>query len=208
MKAFASSVLLLGLLAVTAAGALAQSAPAPAATPAAPTAGARAEILNELAGLEKRFLGLAEAMPADKYTWRPAEGVRSVSEVYLHVAGANYAIPQLLGIAPPAGFNPQSFGTQTTDKAKVIEILKHSFAHVRQGILNMPDADAEKPVKLFGADNTYRGVMVFLVRHMGEHLGQSIAYARMNGVVPPWTEEQQRRVQQQQQQPPKEKPKQ
>jgi len=204
MKAFASSVLLLGFLAATAAGALAQSAPAPAATP---TAGARAEILNELAGLEKRFLGLAEAMPADKYTWRPAEGVRSVSEVYLHVAAANYGIPRLIGIAPPAGMNPRGFDTQTTDKAKVIEILKQSFAHVRQGILNMPDADAEKPVKLFGADNTYRGVMVFLVRHMGEHLGQSIAYARMNGVVPPWTEEQQRRVQQQQQ-PPKEKPKQ
>ncbi len=207
MKSFASSALLLGLLAATAAGALAQSTPAPAATLAAPTAGVRAEILNELAGLEKRFLTLAEAVPAEKYTWRPAEGVRSVSEVYLHVANANYAIPRLIGLAPPAGLNLRGFDTQTTDKAKVLEIMKQSFAHVRQGIMNMSDADAEKSVKLFGADSTYRGVLVFLVRHMAEHLGQSIAYARVNRVVPPWTEEQQRRVQQPQQQPQKEKPK-
>ena len=207
MKRFTWSVLFLGLLCAAATGAFAQTAAAPPATPALPTAGVRAEFFNGLASLEKRFLSLAEAMPTEKYTWRPAEGVRSVSEVYLHVAGANYGIPRLVGIAPPVGLNPRGFDTQTTEKAKVIEILKQSFAHVRQGVLNMPDADTEKPVKLFGADNTYRGVLLFLTEHMAEHLGQSIAYARMNGVAPPWTEEQQRRVQQQQQQLQKEKPK-
>src|SRR5712692_3980599 len=142
---------------------------------------------------------LAGAMPADKYTWRPAGGVRSVSEVYMHVAAANYNLPRVLGTPPPAGFNARGFDTSVTEKAKVIETLKQSFAHLRQAVLNMSDADVEKKLKWFGAENTYRGVLLFIIRHMAEHLGQSIAYARINGVVPPWTEEQQ----QQQPQKPK-----
>lgn len=194
MKRFGWSVFFLWLLLAATAGALAQTAAPPAAAPA-PTAGFRAEFLNELAGVEKRFVGLAEAMPADKYTWRPAEGVRSVSEVYMHVAAANYNIPRVLGTPPPAGFNARGFDTSVTEKAKVIETLKQSFAHLRQAVLNMSEADGEKKLKWFGAENTYRGVLLFIIRHMAEHLGQSIAYARINGVVPPWTEEQQRQQQ-------------
>ncbi|MFY9583212.1 MAG: DinB family protein [Candidatus Acidiferrales bacterium] len=194
MKRFRGSAFFLGLV-LAAASAFAQTAATPAASPA-PTAGFRAEFLNELAGVEKRFVGLAEAMPADKYTWRPAEGVRSVSEVYMHVAAANYNIPRLLGTPPPAGFNARGFDTSVTDKAKVIETLKQSLAHLRQAVLNMSEADGEKKLKWFGAENTYRGVLLFIIRHMAEHLGQSIAYARINGVVPPWTEEQQRQQQQ------------
>jgi uncharacterized damage-inducible protein DinB len=166
------------------------SAPAPSA-PAAPTSGVRAEFLNELKIQEDKFVQLAQAEPAEKYTWRPAEGVRSISEVYLHVAAANYNLPHVFGVAPPAGFKVQGFDKSTTDKAKVIEALKDSFAHMRQAVLNMPDSDVEKQLEWFGAKNTYRGVMLFIIRHGAEHLGQSIAYARINGVVPPWTEEQQ-----------------
>jgi len=200
MKRFGGSVFFLGLLLAATAGAFAQTAASPAASPA-PTAGFRAEFLNELAGVEKRFVGLAEAMPADKYTWRPAGGVRSVSEVYMHVAAANYNIPRVLGTPPPAGFDVRGFDTSVTEKAKVIETLKQSFAHLRQAVLNMSDADGEKKLKWFGAENTHRGVLLFIIRHMAEHLGQSIAYARINGVVPPWTEEQQRQQQQQPQKP-------
>ena len=200
MKRFGGSVFFLGLLLAATAGAFAQTAASPAASPA-PTAGFRAEFLNELAGVEKRFVGLAEAMPADKYTWRPAGGVRSVSEVYMHVAAANYNIPRVLGTPPPAGFDVRGFDTSLTEKAKVIETLKKSFVHMRQAVLNMSDADVEKKLKWFGAENTYRGVLLFIIRHMAEHLGQSIAYARINGVVPPWTEEQQRQQQQQPQKP-------
>ena len=165
------------------------SATAPSA--AAPTSGVRAEFLNELKTQEDKFVQLAQAMPAGKYTWRPAEGVRSVSEVYLHVATANYNLPHVFGVAPPPDFKAAGFDKSTTDKAKVIDILKDSFAHMRQAVLNMPDADTEKQVDWFGSKNTYRGVMLFIIRHGAEHLGQSIAYARMNGVTPPWTEEQQ-----------------
>ena len=194
MKRYMSATMVLALLL----GAGASLAQGPASAPAAPSSGFRAEFLNELAGMEKRFVSLAEAMPAAKYTWRPGEGVRSVSEVYLHIAGANFNLPRLIGTPPPAGFNPRGFDTSTSEKAKVVETLKQSFAHLRQGALNVSDADADKTLKWFSGENTYRGIFLFVMRHMGEHLGQSIAYARINGVVPPWTEEQQQRQQQQQ----------
>ena len=165
---------------------------ATSANPLPPTSGFRAEFLNELKYEEDRFVRLAQAMPADKYTWRPAEGVRSVSEVYMHVAAANFNIPRVFGVPPPAGFNVQGFDKSTSDKTKVIETLQHSFTHMRDAVLNMSDADLDKQVDwLEGKKNTNRGVMVFILRHAAEHLGQSIAYARINGIVPPWTEEQQ-----------------
>lgn len=109
--------------------------------------------------------------------------------VYMHVAAANYNLPRVFGVAPPVGFKVEGFDKSTSDKAKVIDALKDSYNHMREAVLKMPDADVEKQVDWFGAKNTYRGVMLFIVRHGAEHLGQSIAYARINGVVPPWSEE-------------------
>ena len=171
----------------------------------AQASGARAELLDRLNFYEKRFVDLAGAVPAEKYTWRPAEGVRSVSEVFLHTAAANFNLPHLIGTQPPAGLDVRGLEKSTTDKAKVMATLKDSFAHIRQAVLHLSDADVEKMVKLFGSDRTYRYVFFFITGHLGEHLGQSIAYARMNGVVPPWTEEQQRQSQHPR---PAEKPKQ
>jgi uncharacterized damage-inducible protein DinB len=182
-------------LALTAALAFSAFTPAiaqqPAGAPAAdaPTAGYRAEFLKELADLESKYVRLAEKMPAEKYTWRPAEGVRSVSEVFLHVAGANYGLSRRIGTPAPAGFQGQGFDKSTTDKAKVVEQLKASFAHMRDAALKAADADADKTMPWFGGSTiTQRGFLTFFVRHAGEHLGQSIAYARVNGVVPPWSE--------------------
>jgi len=160
---------------------------------AAPTSGVRAEFLNELKTQEDKFVSLAQAIPADKYTWRPAEGVRSISEVFLHVAAANFNLPKLIGVAPPPGFKVQGFDKSTTDKTKIIQSLQDAFAHMRQAVVSIPDSDLEKQVDLFGGKYTYRGVLLFILRHNAEHLGQAIAYARMNGVVPPWTEEQQKK---------------
>jgi len=164
---------------------------------AAPTSGPRAEFLTELKVEQDKFIQLAEAIPADKYSWRPAEGVRSVGEVLLHVAAANYNLPKLIGTPPPAGFNVQGYDKSTTDKTKIIAALKDSFDHIRQAVIDMPDANLEKQLDWFGGKNTQRGILLFTMRHMAEHLGQLIAYARMNGIVPPWTEEQQRQQKQQ-----------
>lgn len=145
------------------------------------------DVANELAAVEKKLVGLAEAVPAEKFGWRPADGVRSVSEVYMHVVGANYMLPTMIGTKMPAGITRDMEKT-VTDKSKVIENLKASFAHVRKAVEGVPDADLDKNVKFFGTDKSERELLLILVTHAHEHLGQSIAYARMNGVAPPWSE--------------------
>ncbi len=159
---------------------------ASAATAQAPTTGFRAEFLMQQDGVEKELLALAEATPADKFGWRPGAGVRSVSEVFMHLAGGNYLLLGFAGVKAPDGLSP-SMEKDVTEKAAVIEAMKKSFAHVRAGVASIADADLDKPAKLFGHDTTVRGVLLIAATHEHEHLGQSIAYARMNGIVPPWT---------------------
>lgn len=146
--------------------------------------GVHGDFLKNLDDTAKKIISLAEAVPADKYTWRPAEGVRSISEVYMHIAGANYMIPTGLGAKPPAGI-ARDMEKTVTDKAKVVEQLKQSFDHLRKAIVSADDL--AKPAKLFNRDSTNGGVELLIVTHLHEHLGQSIAYARMNKVIPPWS---------------------
>ncbi len=153
----------------------------------APAAGLRAELLSQLDAAGRKLVELAQAMPPSKYTWKPGNGVRSTAEVYLHVAATNYLLPQLMGVAPPAGIEIRKLEQSTTDKSRVLQILEDSFAHARNAIGAVPDADLDKPVKLFDHEGTTREAMLLLVVHAHEHLGQSIAYARVNHVVPPWT---------------------
>lgn len=153
---------------------------------AAPVSGFRGEFLRQLDDVEKKVVDLAQAVPQERYTWRPMEGVRSVSEVYMHLANANYLLPQFMGAKPPAGESRDTEKT-VTEKADVVQFLKESFAHIRQVALNTSDSDLDKLATLFGRETTVRDVLFTAALHMHEHLGQSIAYARMNGVVPPWT---------------------
>lgn len=169
--------------------AVAQSPGPPAGkAPAAPTVGFRADFLGQLDDVGKKILDLADAVPADKYSWRPEKGVRSVSEVYMHIVVANYFLPSFMGVPPPAGIDR---GTETgvTDKARVVAMLRQSFDHVRSVVLKTPDADLDKKVKVFGGrEMSERALIMTMGNHMHEHLGQSIAYARSNGVTPPWSE--------------------
>jgi len=155
--------------------------------------GYRSEVLAEVMVQEDKFTRLAEAIPADKYNWRPAPDVRSFAEVFLHVSAANYNLYKLVGTPPPSGLDIKSLEKSTTDKTKVIATLKDSFVHAKQAIKAMLDADLEKSLDWFGGKNTERGVLLFIVRHGAEHLGQSIAYARVVGIVPPWTEDMQKK---------------
>ena len=176
--------LTLVLLAFVALPALAQPpAAAPAAAPAA--GGIRGDILRSIDDAREKLIALAEATPAEKYTWRPAEKVRSASEVFMHVAGGNYFIPTFWGVKAPEGLSREM--EKETDKAKVIDALKKSFDHVRQAIESASDADLDKGIKMFGQDSTVRAGMLVVASHAHEHLGQAIAYARMNGIVPPWS---------------------
>jgi len=155
--------------------------------------GYRSEVLAEVMIQEDKFTRLAEAIPAEKYTWRPAPDVRSFAEVFLHVSAANYNLYKLVGTPPPAGLDVKALEKSTTDKTKVVATLKDSFAHAKNAITNMPDANLDKSLEWFGGKNTQRGILLFIVRHAAEHLGQSIAYVRFIGIVPPWTEDMQKK---------------
>ena len=154
-----------------------------AARAAAPVNGFRAEFFANLDEVEDKILDLAESTPAEKFKWRPAPGVRSVSEVYMHIAGGNYFLATFLGVPSPN--RTSDLEKTVTRKADVIAELKRSFEHLRAAASRTEDL--EKQVKMFGSPTTHRGVMVTMLSHLHEHLGQSIAYGRMNGVVPPWS---------------------
>ncbi len=162
--------------------------------------GLRGEMLMNASDVEKKILDLVNSTPQKKFTWRPEKGVRSVSEVFLHIAGANYLFPSFAGgTKMPATMDPKTYEQSTTDKAKIADIVKLSFASFRDNLTNLSDADLDKTAKIFGMEMTYRGVYLLALTHMHEHLGQSIAYARTNHVVPPWTAEREAKM--------KEKPK-
>ncbi len=149
--------------------------------------GHRSEVLALVMIQENEFERLAEAMPADKYTWRPSPGVRSVAEVFLHACAANYNMYKLVGVQPPAALDVDGMEESTTDKTKILAMLKQSYAHARKAITDTPDADLEKTQDWRGGKITELGVLMYIVPHIGEHLGQAIAYARVLGIVPPWS---------------------
>ena len=151
----------------------------------APKSGFRAEFLRDLDGVQRKIVDLASAVPADKYSWRPAPGVRSISEVYMHIAGGNYLLASFTGMKPP-GYDTRSL-EKITDKDRVLVELKKSFDHLRTAALSASDSDLDKSIKMFGNDTTERAAFLTALNHLHEHLGQSIAYARINGVVPPWS---------------------
>ncbi|HET7892435.1 MAG TPA: DinB family protein [Candidatus Sulfotelmatobacter sp.] len=149
--------------------------------------GYRSEVMAEVMIQESEFVRLAEAIPAEKYTWRPSADVRTIAEVFLHASAANYNLYKLVGTPTPAGVDTKTLEQSTTDKAKIIATLKASYAHAEAAIRAMPDSDLEKTLDWNGGKITERGVLLFIVQHIAQHLGQQIAYARSIGVAPPWT---------------------
>ena len=179
-----SQIALALLLAASALPLAAQDAkPEPAAT------GVKAEILRQIADAESKLVALAEAEPADKYGWRPGDGVRSMGEVYVHVAIANFFLPSFWGAEAPEGLGKPAEVEKShgADKNKALKFMKDSFAHAKKAAEGLSDADLDKPVKVFGRDSTVREALLLVATHAHEHLGQAIAYARMNGVTPPWS---------------------
>jgi uncharacterized damage-inducible protein DinB len=149
-----------------------------------PTGAFQKDLLDDLQETADHLMSLSQAVPAEKYNWKPGEGVRSVGEVYSHIADANFGIPKAAGIKSTMTA-PDIKGA--TGKDQIVSNLKASIENVQQIITSTPDSALDGKVKLFGHDFTVRGTLLLLVGHMHEHLGQSIAYARSIGVVPPWT---------------------
>jgi uncharacterized damage-inducible protein DinB len=167
--------------------ALSALVPCAAAEEAAAPAGVKGEILQWIQDAESKLVELAQATPEAKYSWQPSKDVRTTGQVFMHVATANYGIPSFVGVTPPEGFDFRTYEKSLTKKADIEKALKDSFAHMKQGLTAMSDADLEQPVEMFGMKTTARGAYLLLLSHAHEHLGQSIAYARSNAIVPPWT---------------------
>ena len=136
----------------------------------------------------RKVVALAEAMPAETYSWQPMEGVATVAGAYMHIARYNYMLPHRnMGVEPPEGVDYATFEEAFTTKDEVLEVLRASMDHVRAVVDGMSDDDMAAMVNLYGRDVAKWGVLFRLVSHMNEHLGQQIAYARSNRVVPPWS---------------------
>ena len=136
-----------------------------------------------------KLVSLAKAMPESTYEWTPMEGVASVVRVYMHIARYNYYYPEIaLGVDSPIGAAEyDSWEEGVTDKEQAVAILAESMEHVRRVAAHMSAIDLEDETQLYGRDVGRWAVLLQLITHMNEHLGQSIAYARMNHVVPPWS---------------------
>ena len=141
---------------------------------------------GEWGHVSSQLIALAEATPPEKFAWRPAPGVRSTSEVYMHIAVANLYLLSITGPALPADFKPDLEKTVTA-KADVIAWLKRSLEAVKAAHPAVTAADLQRKVKAFGRDATVDGMYLRIIVHANEHMGQLIAYARMSGVVPPWS---------------------
>lgn len=135
----------------------------------------------------RQLVELAEAIPQEKYTWRPGAGVRSTSELIMHIVTANYGLMSVTGKPMPSGLN-REMETTVTDKAQVIDWLKRSLEAVREAHAQITPAELAKHVKIANRDATVDGIYLRILVHANEHMGQLIAYARVNGVTPPWSE--------------------
>ena len=143
---------------------------------------------GEWTHVSRQLIALAEAIPPEKYAWRPAPGVRSTGEVFMHIAGTNFFLLNRMGDKTPADFASLNVEKVATDKAQVIEWLKRSLDAVREAHAAATPADLRKTEKFFDGQATEDGLYLRLLIHANEHMGQLVAYARMNGVVPPWSE--------------------
>ena len=145
-------------------------------------AGMQAAYAKDLGTLSDKFTGLARVM-SGKYDWKPGQGVRSVGDVFNLIVRENGVLVGVLSGTPNTGAAPAAI----TDPEKLQEALNASYANLQKAITGLSDSDLQTPVKLFGHDLTKQGAVMLLLGDQHEHLGQSIAYARSNGVVPPWS---------------------
>jgi uncharacterized damage-inducible protein DinB len=140
---------------------------------------------GEWSVVSRQLLALAEATPAKKFSWRPAPGVRSIGEVYMHIAIANFYLLSVTGPKEPEV--SVSMEKTVTQKADVIDWMKRSLDAVATARAQLKPADYQRKVSIYGKVVTVDGMYLRIIVHANEHMGQSIAYARMNGIVPPWS---------------------
>jgi uncharacterized damage-inducible protein DinB len=154
---------------------------------------AAAEVLAPLEGLEKQVLALAAAVPEEKYGWRPGPGVRSFKETFLHIANGNSLLLHIIEGPTKEQLNQEIEANAAGEKdaltkAQVIARLTESFGAVRKAMEAASAGALSRDADFFGRKTNMRGIFTVIDNHVSEHLGQLIAYSRMNGIVPPWSQ--------------------
>jgi uncharacterized damage-inducible protein DinB len=157
-----------------------------------PTSAPAADALFAYDSVERQVLALAKAIPEEKYAWRPGPGVRSFKEVFLHIAFGNTLLLHILEAPTRDALNAEiernaKAEQDPVSKEQVIAKLTESFAAVRKAMESASAGSLSRDVDFFGRNNTVRGMFTQIDTHIAEHLGQAIAYARMNAIVPPWS---------------------
>jgi len=147
------------------------------------------QALLDFEQLHQKFVALAKEIPADKYTWRPGDGVRSFSELFLHVSSTSYGLAPYFGAAKATGIDTKTLEKSTTNKDQIIQQLNQSFDYVHGELAKESNDDLKKAVKEFGPEANAGDIVYLIITDAHEHLGQAITYARINGIVPPWTAE-------------------
>ena len=147
----------------------------------------RTEFLHQFDVAMGKVVALAEAVPAETYSRRAVPEVQPLGQIFAHIALYNYEYPaRAMGIAPPAGIERDTL-ERVREKAQVVALLRRSAEHVRTSVRQMPDAQLAQTTTLYGRRVPQWAVLLQLLTHMNDHLGQSIGYARANGVAPPWS---------------------
>lgn len=143
---------------------------------------------GEWGHVSRQVIALAETIPAEKYTWRAGPGVRSTSEVFMHIVTANFSLLQITGPKLPADLMHADIETATSSKADVLNWLRRSFDAVAKAraAATMKPAELSRKVRVAGRDATVDGIYLRILVHANEHMGQMVAYARVNGIAPPW----------------------
>lgn len=141
--------------------------------------------LGEFNHAAAQLLALAETTPASQYSWRPAPGVRSMSEVFMHIVETNYWIMGQAGISQLLPFPVPEAGAEKgiTKKEEIVPWLRASFDAVRR---SFRIADTQKNAAFLGKETPVGNLFLRILVPTHEHMGQAIAYARMNGITPPW----------------------
>lgn len=141
---------------------------------------------GEWGHVSRQLIALAETIPENKYAWRPSPGVRSASEVIMHVAMANFYLLSVTGPPLPKDLTSDALEKSVTRKAEVISWLRRSLEAVKVARANLKPGELARPVKIDGRAATVDGMYLRIIIHANEHMGQLVAYARVNGIAPPW----------------------
>lgn len=145
------------------------------------------EFAAGMAYSQDQIVKLIDVFPQDKMTWRPSEGVRSVSETILHIVGSTYMLSSALGTPLPEGLDPQGIEKVTTDKAEILKYVNEAYAFASEAVASVSDEQMNDTVELPFGTFSKRALIMIIATHSYEHKGQLIAYARVNGITPPWS---------------------